>query len=542
MNLLRDPWIPVRRRSGQRAVIAPHELTTRFDDDPIVALASGRGDFDGALAQFLVGVMQSMRPPANEDQWFDQLDAPPSQAQLRAALEPYEGCFWLHGQPRCFLQDAELSEEEPKGVDYLLIDAPADNTVEKNTDLFQHRSQVQRLGESAAAMALLTLQINAPSGGQGHRQGLRGGGPITTLLLGETLWETVWLNVLEHNKFRTACGASQHTSTAARFPWMSPTRTSEKVGEKDLVQETHATDIHPDQLFWPTPRRLKLLVRKVQEGEAAVCDLTGEPAHFVIEGVYTRNYGVNYAGSWKHPLSPTKGDKKDDQVRHALGTKDVGALAYRCWLGLVISEEERKRFPALVVEALKERDNRRVTRLWAFGYEMDNMKVVAWREGVLPLVMAAPLVQLEFERNARALIKATDWAAFLLLSAVKQALSKRPDKLPSASSWLENVEDALWERTEPHFLSVLQQVRGRLEASEDATAHSQDLAEGWMRRLREAALDLFDEVAQSDAFHAIAPRSVVEARLKLSKELQGAKMLKTLNLPTPTKAKPARKA
>lgn len=169
-------------------------------------------------------------------------------------------------------------------------------------------------------------------------------------------------------------------------------------------------------------------------------------------------------------------------------------------------------------------------------------KLIAWRESVLPLIISDNLIQLEFERNAKLLIKGTYQASIFLINTVKQALSKRPENLSSGSSWLENVKDALWERTEPNFLSVLQQVRERLEASEDATAHTQDLAEGWMKQLHEAALELFDEVTQIDAFHAIAPRTVVEARFKLSRELQSIIMLETLNLPTPTKAKPARKA
>ena len=47
MNLLHDPWMPVRRRDGSREWIAPDRLA----DPEILALDADRPDFNGALAQ-----------------------------------------------------------------------------------------------------------------------------------------------------------------------------------------------------------------------------------------------------------------------------------------------------------------------------------------------------------------------------------------------------------------------------------------------------------------------------------------------------------
>ena len=78
----------------------------------------------------------------------------------------------------------------------LLIEQPGDKTLKDNTDLFIHRGQMQSLCPACAAAALYTLQAFAPSGGKGHRTSMRGGGPLSTLLKGRNLWESVWLNVL----------------------------------------------------------------------------------------------------------------------------------------------------------------------------------------------------------------------------------------------------------------------------------------------------------------------------------------------------------
>ena len=69
MNLIEDPWIPARRRSGVAGRIAPWELTEGFDTDPWVEVAAPRPDFDGALVQFLIGLLQTCLAPADPHTW-----------------------------------------------------------------------------------------------------------------------------------------------------------------------------------------------------------------------------------------------------------------------------------------------------------------------------------------------------------------------------------------------------------------------------------------------------------------------------------------
>ena len=70
MNLISENWIPVRRADGSLQRIAPWQLTDGIGDNPIVAVASPRPDFDGALTQFLIGLLQTTCTPS-EDQWWD---------------------------------------------------------------------------------------------------------------------------------------------------------------------------------------------------------------------------------------------------------------------------------------------------------------------------------------------------------------------------------------------------------------------------------------------------------------------------------------
>ena len=119
-----------------------------------------------------------------------------------------------------FMQDFDLLDGEFKKIVALLIEAPGGKTIKDNLDHFVKRNQINGLCSSCVATALFTLQTNAPSGGVGHRVGLRGGGPLTTLLMSDNtedaLWKKLWLNVLSQDEL---VGAKQIDSSV--MPWLS---------------------------------------------------------------------------------------------------------------------------------------------------------------------------------------------------------------------------------------------------------------------------------------------------------------------------------
>ena len=96
MNLINDPWIPIRRMSGAKGIIAPWQLTET--DDPVITLIAPRPDFNGALMQFLVGLLQTTATPENDERWFDWLEVPPEPAQLEACFQQYADAFELQGE------------------------------------------------------------------------------------------------------------------------------------------------------------------------------------------------------------------------------------------------------------------------------------------------------------------------------------------------------------------------------------------------------------------------------------------------------------
>ncbi len=347
MNLIKEAWIPVRRRSGKVERISPCQISEK----DIVSLAAPRPDFNGALIQFLIGLLQTTCAPEDARAWRQWLREPPSQETLQSAFESVVHAFELDGDGARFMQDFTLEKEiqaldskeqekRVKRVDELLIDVPSGKTLLDNTDHFIKGGQVEWLCLPCSASALLALQMNAPSGGQGHRTSLRGGGPMTTLVLSDTFWSTCWFNTLEKDTFFAKFGNQGKRGNSDRFPWLTHTRTSE--GGKITTPE----DTHPDQIFWSMPRRIRMMFSNSENGNT--CHLCGKISNRGISHYLTKNLGINYEGPWLHPLTPYFIGEEGSPSSVKPQQDGIG---YRHWLGLVQSSQVKngRKQPAKVL-------------------------------------------------------------------------------------------------------------------------------------------------------------------------------------------------
>ena len=271
-NLISSTWLPVIRASGQLDQIQPAHLTDGLRTDPIVDLHFARADFRCATMEFLIGLLTVAYPPG--DQWGKRWKRPPSSDELEAAFAAVESVFAFGGDGPQAYQDFKDIEAEARPIERLLIEAPGEATISKNTTLFVKSGRVQVLSLSAAAVALLTLQTMAPAGGAGIRTSLRGGGPLTTLIIPNppaSLWHRLWAN---------ACSGERPPSRAKFpriFPWLAPTRVS------DNDQITTPEDVDWRQVFFGMPRRIRLNLE--QNVDRTPCDLTG-----IIEDIIVRTY------------------------------------------------------------------------------------------------------------------------------------------------------------------------------------------------------------------------------------------------------------
>ena len=532
MNLINDPWIPIRRKSGAKALIAPWQLTEA--DDPVIALNAPRPDFNGALMQFLIGLLQTATTPASHDQWLDWLEEPPTPEILKAHFESYADAFALQGDKGSFMQDFEPLEGAGfNGIAELLIDSPGGNTVKENKDHFIKRGRVEQVCPCCAATALFSLQTNAPSGGQGHRTSLRGGGPLTTLVvldensdLPNDLWRSVWLNVLEQQALNALTGDKDKTELADIFPWMAKTRTS----EKDSGKETTPLDVNPLQMYWGMPRRIRVQWQSELSGH---CDLCYVASDALVTQYQSKNYGVNYVGAWQHPLSPYSLNKTGDLLpQHP----QPGGMTYQHWLGLFEGSESQ--FSAVVVKRYRLLANEwdEQLRLYTFGYDMDNMKARCWYETTFPLYTIPETIRPDFTKRVQVLTEASAEFASFVRSCVKDVWFKRPGDAKGDVSFL---TQGFYQHTEIPFYQAAKALQTRLvDGTDQSVLHS------WHDTLRKAAFDLFDYWAARGDIAQANPRRVADARNKLLALCYSKKIKEALQLPIKEKkaGKPKKEA
>jgi CRISPR system Cascade subunit CasA len=519
-NLLKEPWLPVHRRRTGRDLIRLAQLTEAHASDPVIALDWPRADFRIACLEFLIGLLATTCAPRGHRAWKAWWSDPPDAATLDAAFAPFAHAFDFDGDGPRFLQDREdlVSDAEP--IERLLIEAPGASTVKQNTDLLVRRGRVATLGRAAAAMALYTFQSWAPAGGAGNRTGLRGGGPMVTLVVPPgrpTLWHQLWANV-------PLAEASPEPADHARiFPWLAPTLTSEN--GQTVRPELNA---HPLQCWWGMPRRIRL---DFTETDApAPCDLTGAPDRVRVATWRQRPRGANYAG-WGdiHPLTPRYQVKTGAEVLPL--HPQPGGIGYRHWLGLVLRSPDGLRSPAPSVTTWHAGDRGLsvgggTARLLAAGYDMDNMKARAFVESEMPLP-AAPndATRQRLDDLATRLILSAEHVAGLLRSAVRFALFSAGATVKLDASLLSATRERFWEDTESAFFVLL-------------TRASDDAATDWLKRLREVALRLFDEAAPLTPENGGAAPRISRARRNLLFALagfgkEGTELFGKLGLVTP---------
>jgi CRISPR system Cascade subunit CasA len=549
-DLREQQWIPVRRYSGTVDWCAPQTILD--SEDPVVAVASGRPDFDGAVQEFLIGLLTAALTPEDDDEWLARWHAPPTPGELESALNLLPSAFELDGDGPRFFQDysaGDFAETDVLPIERLLIDSPGEQSVRLNTDLFVKRGRVERLGRPAAALALLTLQTYAPSGGQGHRTSLRGGGPLTTLIdprvdargrqlaPDQRLWFKLWANVETSEQLANRALGNLDAPPDHTYPWLAKTRVSNPRAHGGASTLAHA---HPLQAYFGLPRRIRL-----EFGDAARCDLTGRMDERTVVGFRMINYGVQYS-NWEHPLSPYYRTKAVDEWLPVHG--QPSGLGWRDWAALVLDAPavDGLRKPARCVAAFHRRGRlmgMTQSRVHAFGYDMDNMKARGWIEASLPIhAVEDPERRKLLYDTASSMVEATSLAASALLVAVRNTLFEEGEDVRGDIGY---VRSELWAATEATFYASIGEV---------ATKHldvfaANDLALQIKRRfvspLEESTLAIFDRWCPFESLGPDVVRRRVAARFNLNSALRGLsklgeKIFDALGVPHPGGGRAAR--
>ena len=535
-NLLVDPFAPFLTLSGAiRWLTVPQALSGLHDGDHAVEPAWPRADLDTATWELLIGVLSFAMPPATHDDWRARYAAPPSAEDVGTALAPLVPAFNVDGDGPRFMQELGL-DGDPNPVEALLIDTPGANGQKKNADLLTHRDRYGGLCLPAAAIALYALNAFAPAGGAGIRTSMRGGGPLTALVIPQggadgaplPLWHRLWANVVEKK--------DAPPPPDSVFAWL---RTDLPVGKERGAAEIHQGQqpfdarLHP---FFGMPRRVRLVI-----GGRGRCAMTGIDGPLVT-GFVQKPYGLNY-GQWRHPLTPYRRQKA---MEPSYSTKPKsGRFGYRDWVATIVgdaNDDEKALFLAAEnvrrarhdrADTLSDGGMRAEARVRVAGWAMNNMEAISYLVAEEPLhVSRDPNASYHLDRSAHDMATAGDIVAGALRQAVRVALGVDGD-----GSVVEQARSAFYERTEDEFHDILFAVVLDPEIRDEAPA-------SWLRAMRRAALELFDLTCPVPIEDAQKGELTVKARAGLRWTLlgwgkSGKALFDALHLPTPRGRKTA---
>lgn len=205
MNLLKEPWIPVRE--GNDA--APRLITYRqlLCEDGDVTLALSRDDMEMACLQLLISLTQVIFTPSKEGELFQHIDAQLSEDEYQNGVAPLLEWFDLAHKKWPFMQVRGVEAKDTTAIQKLFGLPEGDGS----HTFFNDGQEIRTIGLPAAAIALFNQASCSPNFGGGFKGGLRGV-QFTTLVRRDTLSRgdnapvagrlrrLLWWNVLQAEK------------------------------------------------------------------------------------------------------------------------------------------------------------------------------------------------------------------------------------------------------------------------------------------------------------------------------------------------------
>lgn len=307
MNLLKDPWIPVRADgTGPFRQITYEELLCRTGD---WQTSLPRDDMELACLQLLVCLTQAIFVPETDSRLREHVRTPLRPEAFADGVRLYLEWFDLDHPEWPFMQTRGVKAAEATPIQKLLIGLPEGN----NHAFFNAAGEVRHLGPTCTAIALFNQASNSPSFGGGFKGSLRGGAPITTLVSGDNLRATVWRNVITRD--RVLARLPGYDPASDKPTWVTPIKAGETIqaGSIGLLRG----------LFWQ-PAHVQL----VRADREEPCDCLGGDAGPGYSGFLKEKFNFTVNGVWPHPHGSLSIVVKKGQVEQKFASFTTTAPAW----------------------------------------------------------------------------------------------------------------------------------------------------------------------------------------------------------------------
>jgi len=280
MNLLTDAWIPIQHQSNYQKISLQQLLCVEQTGE----LCLPRDDMELACLQLLCAITQVLFIPKDKKALIQLLKEPITSEAYANACAGKMDWFDLNHTETPFMQIRGVKSTQPTPMDKLLAGV-ADGT---NKAFVNPQGLADALCSGCVVIALFNAANNCPSMGGGFKGSLRGSTPITLLIKGRTLRETIWLNVLTEDTAESVM--PWYLETKDQFPnYLDKIKADAKIPASRIGLNRG--------LLWQ-PAYFELLPSQA----SANCSCCGcyEP---VYNGFNKAKFNYTVEGVWPHPLS-----------------------------------------------------------------------------------------------------------------------------------------------------------------------------------------------------------------------------------------------
>ena len=303
MNLLIEEWIPVRPLpTGAMKKISLKQLLC---GNEAWELCLPRDDMELAAVQLLICMTQALLTPKSLDELKRRIAKPLTEADYDAAIKPFSDWFQLDHPTQPFMQVRAVIADKITPIDKLM---PGLND-STNGCFVNERELGEYLCGGCAAIALFNRASCSPSFGGGFKSNLRdsrwpgkdgkgglSGTPVTTLIQGDHLRRSVWLNVLEESNTKTFQEAS-----AQKPCWIEPIVAGEIIPAQKIGLARG--------LFWQ-PGHIELLPPVA----ATACSCCGCKTDLAYTTFKKAKFKYTVTNIWPHPHTPRIMISKNGEV------------------------------------------------------------------------------------------------------------------------------------------------------------------------------------------------------------------------------------
>lgn len=332
MNLLTDNWIPVQHKNSFQQISLENLLTQQAE----FSISLPRDDMELACLQLLICLTQVLFSPNDRKQLLARINTSLTPEEYQTTVADKIDWFELDHPTQPFMQVRDVKAKE--FTDMAKLFAGLDS---KSSCCFVNEPNLATyLCPSCTAIGLFNQANNAPGFGGGFKGSLRGGAPITTLVLSEQLNDlrgTVWKNVLPEETLNQKV-MSWYDETKEQAPvWVELIKSGSKIQATDtgLLRG----------LFWQ-PAHIELV--NGQRGQCSCCGIENE----LYSGFNKEKFIYDFIGTFPHPHAPRSVELKKGEKTEKFASFTTTAPAWTQLCQFIMDKKDDKGggyIPAAVV-------------------------------------------------------------------------------------------------------------------------------------------------------------------------------------------------